>query len=179
MSPSSTVDATHAALGEFIIVFQWIENVYRQIGWFILDPERKNWPPMQLRTETNQKLIDKVSGLFAELTRRFAFENGEVKAREMEELRAHFHLLRKYRNHLLHSTYVELKGGGEVRGYIRSNPDVGVDPDSGELIIDQEDFSAESIYAKLHEHGEDILRLNLIYTQLIHWAPFEAHPSKA
>jgi hypothetical protein len=175
MSAESSVDVTHKALGEFVIVFQWVENLYRQIGWFILDPERKHWPPSQLRTETNYALINKVTDLFIELTNNYAFSNGREKAKDMEELRGHFHALRKYRNRLLHSTYIELKGGGEVHGYIRSNPEVGVDPETGELIFDQEDFSAEVIYAKMREYGEFMLRLNFIHVQLIHWSPFAGH----
>jgi hypothetical protein len=57
------VETTYQALGEFVIVFQWVENLYRQIGWFILDPERKQWPPMQLRQETNHQLINMVTDL--------------------------------------------------------------------------------------------------------------------
>lgn len=176
MTPNTEVEATHQALGEFVIVFQWIENLYRQIGWFILDPGRRQWPPMQLRTETNENLIDKVTDLFTELTRTYAFKNGEEKAKDMEELHGHFHALRRYRNRLLHSTYIELKGGGEVHGYLRSNRAIGVDLDTGELIYDQEEFSAETIYATIGEYGDFVMRLSAIYVQLIHWSPFSENP---
>jgi hypothetical protein len=175
MNDESRIDATHKALGEFVIVFQWVENLYRQIGWFILDPERKQWPPTQLRTETNYSLINKVTDLLVELTNTYAFADGAEKVKDMQELRTHFHALRKYRNRLLHSTYIELKGGGEVHGYIRCNPQVGVDLETGELIFDQEDFSADVIYAKIREYGQLMLRLNFIHTQLIHWSPFARH----
>jgi hypothetical protein len=179
MSSEVRIDATYKALGEFVIIFQWVENLYRQIGWFILDPERKQWPPRLLRTETNHALINKVTDLFVELTKSYAFENGAEKAKDMQELRAHFHGLRQYRNRLLHSTYIELKAGGEVHGYIRSNPEIGVDAETGELILDQEDFSAETIYAKIREYGEYMIRLNFIHAQLIHWSPFERHGRRA
>ncbi len=179
MNTEEKIDATHKALGEFVIIFQWVENLYRQIGWFILDPDRRKWPPMQLRTETNHALINKVTDMFLELTNTYSFVNGAEKAKDMEELRAHFHALRKYRNRLLHSTYIELKGGGEVHGYVRSNPEVGVDPETGELIFDQEDFSAENIHAKMREYGEFMLRLNFIHVQLIHWHPFERYQRNA
>lgn len=175
MTAEARVAATHQALGEFVVVFQWVENLYRQIGWSILDPERQHWPPMQLRQETNYQLVNKVTDSFVNLTKAYAFANGAEKANNMIELRDCFHELRRYRNRLLHSTYVELKGGGEVHGYIRSNPEVGVDPETGELIFDQEDFSAEVIHAKIREYGEYMLRLNFAYVQLIHWSPFERH----
>jgi len=179
MDTQAHVDATHKALGEFVIIFQWVENLYRQIGWFILDPERKQWPPTQLRKETNNNLINKVTDLFVDLTMTYSFNTGEDKAREMKELRERFHELRKYRNRMLHSTYIEFKGGGEVHGYIRSNPEVGVDSETGELIFDQEDFSAENIYTRLQEYGESMTRLNLIHVQLLHWHPFSRHKNKA
>ena len=175
MNVDEKIDETHKALGEFVIIFQWVENLYRQIGWFILDPDRKQWPPMQLRTEKNHTLINKVTDLFIELTNNYFFVNGTEMAKDMEELREHFHVLRKYRNRLLHSTYVELKGGGKVHGYIRSNPEVGVDPETGEIIFDQEEFSAKTINTKIREYGEYMIRLNFIHVQLIHWYPFERH----
>lgn len=175
MAVRDEIAATHQALGEFVIVFQWVENLYRQIGWFILDPTRSDWPPMQLRRESNHDLINKVTALYVGLTERYAFPNGDEKAQDMLELREHFHALRKYRNRLLHSTYIELKAGGEVHGYIRSNPEIGVDPDSGELIKDQEDFSAQVIYNKIREYGDYIFRLNINHVQLLHWHPFSRY----
>jgi hypothetical protein len=179
MSASAQISATHQAIGEFVIAFQWIENLYRQMGWFILDPERKQWPPMQLRTERNHDLINKVTDLYVALTDGHAFPNGEAKALDMQELRAHFHALRKFRNRLLHSTYIELKAGGEVHGYVRSNPEVGIDPESGELIYDQEGFSADVIYAKMREYAAFMFRLNINHVQLIHWHPFTRYQLNA
>lgn len=40
---------------EFAVSFQWLENKLREIGWFIMDPERKDWPPKGLRALTNEK----------------------------------------------------------------------------------------------------------------------------
>lgn len=178
MNTVGNVEKIHQALGEFVIIFQWIESLYRQIGWFILDPERKDWPPMELRKETNYQLINKVTELYVDLTETYEFANGDEKARDIVELKEHFHSLRRFRNRLLHSTYIELKGGGEVHGYIRSNPEVGVDPESGELIFDQEDFSEQNIHGKIQEYGEYMFRLNLLHVQLTHWAPFERHGRK-
>lgn len=175
MTTQGDVDATYKAIGEFVIIFQWIENRYREIGWFILDPERTQWPPMHLRRENNYELLEEATKLFVDLTNRYNLPGGAEKAAEMLELKDRFHDLRKYRNVLLHSTYVEIKAGGEVHGYLRSNAQVGVDPDSGELIHDQEAFSADSIYLKIQEYGGEVMRLNLSYTQLINWYPFARH----
>ncbi|MGB3870865.1 MAG: hypothetical protein WA937_15525 [Flavobacteriales bacterium] len=172
MNNCSSIDAAHKSLGEFIILFQWVEGKYREIGWFIIDPERHNWPPKELRTETNQKLIDQVTDLFIEVTNTYVFENGAEKALEMQELRVLFHELRKYRNRLVHSAYVELKPGGELQGYVQSNPRVGVDPETGELLFNVEEFTAELVKGKMQEYAPYIWRLSQIHMQLIHWFPF-------
>nr|WP_057929649.1 hypothetical protein [Burkholderia ambifaria] len=36
----SNEQAVYQRIGEFTVSFQWIENKLREIGWFILDPER-------------------------------------------------------------------------------------------------------------------------------------------
>lgn len=167
------VELTYQGIGEFVVVFQWAEDLYRQIGWIILDPERKRWPPMELRTESNGNLIDKVTAMFVELTERYELPNGAERASDFVDLRSRFHALRKYRNRLLHSTYVEIKVGRELVAYVRSNPNIGVDPDSGELIYDQEPAPAESIRAKIREYAPYAVRLGDHYLQLIHWSPFE------
>jgi hypothetical protein len=178
LNDSASIDAVYKSLGEFVVLFQWVESQYREIGWLILDPDRRHWPPTQLRTETNQVLVDKVTDLFVEVTNTYSFENGPEKARDMEQLRTHFHELRKYRNRILHSAYVELKAGGELRGYIRSSPRVGVDPETGELIFDFEQFTADLMNAKMQENAPYMFRLGQIYVQLIHWLPFARHGNR-
>jgi hypothetical protein len=39
------IDTIYRKLGEFVVSFQWLENRFREIGWLILDPHRKHWPP--------------------------------------------------------------------------------------------------------------------------------------
>jgi hypothetical protein len=175
MRQRDEVDLTYQAIGEFVVVFQWVEHLYRQIGWRILDPEQGQWPPMALRSENNRDLINRVTDLFIELTRSYAFPNGAEKAQEMESLRAPFHELRRYRNRVLHSTFVELKAGGDLHGYVRAGLQIGVDPESGELIYDREPFTAQSVHDKLSEYGQHMMQLNFLHVQLIHWMPFERH----
>ena len=56
-----------------------------------------------------------------------------------------FHALRKYRNSLLHSAFVELKAGDDVVGLVRSHPYIYVYTDTGELVVDEEAFTSESV----------------------------------
>jgi hypothetical protein len=66
MEPLNT-DRVYQRIGEFVVCFQWIEDKFRQIGWLILDPMRKEWPPMSLRNLSNKELIEKVESLFVNL----------------------------------------------------------------------------------------------------------------
>ena len=172
MSSESPVDATHKALGEFVIVFQWVENLYRQIGWFLIDPEKAAWPPSAFRRETNSELVDKVTNLFVDLTRQYRFPNGAQKATEAEELRSTFHALRKFRNRVVHSAYHEVITGGQVAAILRTNPKITVDPDTGEIEYDQEDFNTNNIRKEIGRHVQAFFILHTIRTQLVHWYPF-------
>lgn len=163
----------YQSIGEFVVTFQWVENKYREIGWFILDPSRNNWPPTELRKETNAELINKVTKMFLELTNKYKFPNGAERAEDFRGLGTIFHDLRQFRNRLVHSTYLMLEAGGEVQGMVRSNPKTRVDDETGEIIFDQEFFSERVVDEKLKEVGDAVLRLSGYYIQLIHWHPFE------
>lgn len=132
-------------IGEFVVCFQSIENQIREIGWFILDSGRKDRLPKLLRKDTNAALFEKVQSLFlaalpicrlgAELEADFPVSFAENRGR--------FQNLRRARSRILHSTFIELKAGGEVRGLLRSNPQVSVDTKTGEVSFDQ-DFLSEN-----------------------------------
>jgi len=173
------IDRAYKSIGEFVITFQWVENKYREIGWFILDPERRNWPPMELRKENNHDLIEKVTVLFLGLTEKYTFPNGPERAADFDELRHEFHEFRRFRNRLLHSSFIELKAGGELFGFLRSNPKIRVDGETGELIYDQERFDEEFVHTKLKEVSDACFRLSNHYVQLIHWCPFDRFPMQA
>jgi hypothetical protein len=168
------IDRAYKSIGEFVVTFQWIENTYREIGWFILDPGRKQWPPpMALRKETNRDLIDAVTRLFCELVDKYDLPTSLDRKADMLVLQKQFHELRRYRNSLMHSAFAEVKAGGEVIGLLRSKPKPIVDSDTGEIFFDNEPFTEERVHVKLREIAEAAFRLGQHYTQLIHWAPFE------
>ncbi|MCU1269198.1 MAG: hypothetical protein JWN74_492 [Acidobacteriaceae bacterium] len=137
MEPLNT-DKVYQRIGEFVVCFQWMEDKFRQIGSLILDPIRKEWPPMSLRNLSNKKLIDQVETLFVNLVRGLDVEDRDARIRDFKTIVAGCHELRHYRNNLLHSAYIELKGGGEVLGILRSNPNVKIDPTKGEKVFDEE-----------------------------------------
>jgi hypothetical protein len=167
------IEAIYKNLGEFIVSFQWLENRFREIGWLILDPKRKNWPPKTLRTESFSKLINKVQKLYLELIDSIAPEDVEERKQTFKEIVKKTLALREYRNKLIHSAYIELKTSGQLFGLIRSNPRLKEDPLSGELLWDQEGLTKKSFEHGMTQMAEIAWQLNLHYIQLIHWAPFD------
>lgn len=161
----------YESIGRFVISFQQLEDTYRHIGWYILDPDRKNWPPRELRQETNRDLIDRVSVMVEDLIRAQAFENGDAWLETIRNLRESFHELRRYRNSLLHSAYNALETKHQIFAHHRADTKLMVDPDTGEVSIDGTQVTAEQVLRKIVEHSESILLLYRLRTQLFFWWP--------
>lgn len=166
-------DTIYHKLGEFVVSFQWLENRFREIGWLILDPERSHWPPLALREETNHDLLVKVEELYFKLIDRLSPDDAAERKELFRGLVADSHKMRRYRNRLAHSAYIELKAGGEVIGILRSNPRLKEDAETGELKWDQEALTEHSFEDGMKELGRIAWDLNMHYVQLIHWAPFD------
>jgi hypothetical protein len=164
---------TYQRIGEFVVCFQSIESRIREIGWFILDPGRKDWPPKLLRSDTNASLFSKVEGLFLQALPKCDLgpELEEDFRASFVESGARFQNLRRARNRILHSAFIELKAGGEVQGLLRSNPKISVDPETGETLFDQDFLSENSFQNEFREMADLIVFFNRCYTQLIHRFP--------
>jgi hypothetical protein len=160
-------------IGEFVVSFQWLENRIREIGWFILDPGRKNWPPLDLRNDTTATLFAKVEELFLDALPRCQLDpklEADFRA-SFAQNAGRFHDLRRARNKILHSAFIELKAGGELQGIMRSNPRLDVDNETGERLFDQEMLSEKSFEYELKEMVDLAMFFNRCYTQLIHRLP--------
>ncbi|UCV14905.1 hypothetical protein [Quatrionicoccus australiensis] len=157
-------------IGEFEVSFQRIENKLREIGWFVIDPDRLKWPPPDLRNLTNEKLVDRVHELFLQALPKCKlpaeleadFENSSASS--VRQL----HQLRRDRNRILHSAFIELKAGEEDQGILRSSPKLQIDEETGEPLFDQELLSAKSFTSEMKAMAELSLFLNRAYIQLIH-----------
>lgn len=160
-------------IGEFAVSFQWLEHKLREIGWFIMDPGRKDWPPKGLRALTNEKLIDKVHELFLQALPQCKLEQ-ELEAdfkRSFAACAEALHQLRRDRNRILHSAFMEFKAGGEVVGLMCSNPRVIIDEETGNALYDQEMLKPESFANEMRRMGEAAMFLGRAYIQLIHRFP--------
>ena len=162
-------------IGEFAVSFQWLENRIREIGWLILDPGHNNWPPMELRDDTTAALFAKVEGLFLDaLTECRLTPEFEADFRNSFAMNANrFHSLRRARNKILHSAYIELKGGGEVLGLMRINPRLAIDDETGQLLFDQEMLSVNSFEHEFKEMADLAIFFNRCYMQLVHRFPVD------
>lgn len=172
MPATTDIEEVHQAIGEFVVFFQSIEDTYRQIGWFMVDPKKRIWPPRAFRKESNFDLVNNVTDLFVGLTEQYDFPNGAHKAEEAEELRRKFHALRRFRNRVVHSAYHQVMAGGQVAAILRTHPQITVDPDTGEIEFDQEAFDADVIRKEIGRHAQAFFALHTIRMQLIHWYPF-------
>ena len=169
----SQEDLVYQRIGEFIVSFQWLENQLREIGWFILDPTRSDWPPRDLRNLTNHDLVNRVHQLFIEalpqckLTPELEDELTHLFASSVVVL----HELRRDRNRILHSAFIELKAAGEVQGLLRSDPKALVDEETGDVLFNQELLTPGSFSKEIERIGRVAVFLNRAYLQLIHRYP--------
>jgi hypothetical protein len=151
-------DKVYQHIGEFVVSFQFIENQIRQIGWLLLDPGKKVWPPKALRKETSEDLADKVATLYHEKLHLCRLPHEEQQRTEFNDLMFRFHKLRRFRNQILHSAFIELKAGGAVMAVMRSNPRLIKDPETGDETTDQEILSENFVQWRDGRDGSGSLR---------------------
>jgi TPR repeat protein len=110
---ADTENRIYQRIGEFVVSFQWLENKLREIGWFILDPERSIWPPTGLRNLTNEKLINEVHRLFLDALPKCELPDPDASQSHfiegMSEIVDTLHQLRRDRNRILNSDFIELR----------------------------------------------------------------------
>jgi hypothetical protein len=161
-------------IGEFVVSFQWLENRLREIGWLILDPHRSEWPPKSLRDESNYELVNKIESLYLNLMCSLDIEDCNERKDAFRSIMVGCHAMRKYRNTLLHSAYVELKALDDVVGLLRSDAKLMASPHAGKQQYNQEILSEKAILSEMKKLANLAVSLNIHYTQLIHWAPFDS-----
>jgi len=159
-------DDIYRGLGQFIVVFQLVENQVRQIGEFVLQSPHAG--------HARRSLVDLT---FAQLRRRTlqaidGYLDGQHRPasdfrQRFLDLLAECADLAHYRNAVVHSTYIFLEGGGELRGIIRSDMIKAAEPK--EIDFDHELLSAESFHGRTVQAAELAFSLGLCRTQLIAW----------
>lgn len=161
-------DLLYQKVGEFVVSFQWIEHRLREIGWLINDPQRKVWPPLDLREESNSQLLNKVEEIYVNFIKSSAITNKEDKITSFKKTISSLHEYRKYRNILLHSAYIEISSGDELLEIWRSNPKIKYK--DGAAIFDKESLTPEKINEVMQSMAKDAFDLNIWYIQATHLA---------
>lgn len=162
-------DLFYRRVGEFVITFQWIEDKFRQIGWFMIDPEMVDDPNKELREENNNDLLNRVKILHDDFILRHQINVKDGYQLNFAEVVVKFHELRKFRNNLLHSAYHELKAGGEIKGMLRANPKIKRDPLTKNPIHDFDLIDANDIEQVMKDIAPYAMHLNFYFIQLKHW----------
>jgi hypothetical protein len=160
-------------IGEFVVLYQWLENRLREIGWFILDPTHQQWPPTALRNVNGAELFNRVEELFLQALPKC--ELGEDLENDFTSSFAEaaevFTGIRRARNRILHSAFVEFKAGGEVAALMRIDPRSMLDEETGERLSDSETLSNESFRSEFQTMAEMAMFFNRCYVQLLNRLP--------
>ena len=115
--------------------------------------------------------------MFSEAMDRIPYPEAANRKKSFNILIERSHELRKYRNTLLHSAYVELKAGSEINGIMKVNPIIRFD-DEGEYLIDIEDLTNDNLRKRMNEFAEMGFELGNHYVQLIHWSQYLTNPKR-
>lgn len=89
-------------------------------------------------------MAKKVADLYEEKLHLCRLSDEEQRRADFKDLTGRFHKVRRFRNQILHSAFIELKAGGEIMALMRSNPRLIIDPETGDQTMDQEILSETS-----------------------------------
>jgi hypothetical protein len=156
-------------IGEFVVSFQWTEDLIRQIGWYCIDPEFVDYPNQELRSVSNNELINKVEILHDEFIRKHGIDVSKGYQLDFSTPLKFFHTYRQFRNTLLHSAYHELKAGGKLVAMLRANPKIKTNPVTKDQIHDIGLLTPEDITKVMEKLSMDIFHLSMYFTQMKHW----------
>jgi hypothetical protein len=159
-------DGIYRQIGIYVVSFQHLENQLMQICWFL------NKPPY---SETGRRALaeKKYSWLVGETGRHvhaFLCDKGKEEsdfARRFHACLSRCRAIGKDRNRIVHSAYVHLEGGGELRGIVRS--DMRREKGGGDVEFDHQHLTEQSFDAELKHLAATVFELGIARTQLIHW----------
>src|ERR1051326_7709975 len=119
MFPQEDISKLYQRIGEYVVCFQWTENLIRQIGYQILCNSGRISIYERLIKKKNEDLVNEVIDYYLDLIDRLQPFDHVNRKENVEKLRMSCHEVRKFRNRFLHSAFIELKAGGDVIGLMR------------------------------------------------------------
>lgn len=153
-------------IGRIVVLFQVLENQVWQLGVVALGLDDFDRSRRRLTGLAFKELCDR--------TGTAVFDRLDALGRPAHEYRRRVQGaldrcddLRMQRNQTVHSAYVFLEGGGELRGVLRSDITRGPAPDA--LEFDQELLTDTSFTGMTAQLASAAFELSLCRVQLIHW----------
>ena len=153
-------------IGRVVVLFQVLENQVWQLGVTALGLDDFDRSRRRLTGLPFKELCDRTGT--AVLERLDALERpAKDYRRRVQAALDRCDALRILRNQTVHSAYVFLESGGELRGVLRSDSTKGPAPDG--LEFDQELLTDATFTDMTTELASVAFELSLCRVQLIHW----------
>jgi hypothetical protein len=160
------LERMYCDIGRVVVLFQVLENQVWQLGVAALGLDEFDRSRRRLTGLPFKELCTR--------TRTAVFERLDALGRPAEDYRARVQAvldrcdaLRILRNQTVHSAYVFLESGGELRAVVRSDITTGPAPDG--LDFNQELLTDASFSEMTAELASVAFELSLCRVQLIHW----------
>jgi len=164
--PALDPDAIYRQIGVYVVAFQQLEDQLLQICWFLTEPSYSERGRRALVGHTYSWLVGETG------RRVYRFLCDQDK--EESEFAQHFHSrlhrchqIGKERNRIVHSAYVHLESGGELRAIVRS--DMNKEKGGTDVEFDREYLTEQSFDGELERLATTIFELGTDLRQLIHW----------
>jgi hypothetical protein len=166
-SPESfDADEIYRQLGIFVVCFQYLESELAEICWLLTEPPFAKGEREQLARLTYGKLVRETRKRITALLKRRNLDRPEFVTRA-ERVLNECRELGYLRNRIVHSAFVHLEAGGELRGIMRSNMRVQAAGESHDV----EFLTRESFDAPLASLAQTAFSLGQLHIQLVHWTP--------
>jgi hypothetical protein len=159
-------DGIYRQIGVYVVSFQHLENQLFQLCWFLTEPAYSETGRRALAEKTYSWLVGE--------TGRRVYDFLRSQGREESDFARHFHShlhqcreVGRDRNRIVHSAYIHLEGGGELRGMVRS--DMSKESGGGDVNFDQDYLTEQSFDAELRQLAEVAAKISFDLRQLIAW----------
>jgi hypothetical protein len=164
---SFDADEIYRQLGIFVVGFQYLESKLAEICWLLTEPPFAEGEREQLARLPYGKLVSETRKRITALLERRNLNRPEF-VRRAERVLNECRELGYLRNRIVHSAFVHLEAGGELRGIMRSN--MRLHAAEGEA-HDVEFLTRESFDGPLASLAQTAFSLGQLHIQLVHWTP--------
>lgn len=163
-------EAIYREVGRYVVIFQQIEQELLQICWLLAEPAYEPAARAELAQMPFKRLVSETGKRTDAFRDERDLDDTEFRRNfwsGFHDLLVHCREIADQRNSIVHSAYVHLEAGGELRGIVRS--DTRATPGASAVEFDHEYISAHSFYRAMQDMAWTILQLGQCRIQLVHW----------